>query len=69
VETGAGFRPGAPEVLFEGPYYAFFYRAWDLHPDGDRFVMLKPSPSDARQRELIVVENWFEELKRKVPVD
>ena len=55
--------------------------SWDIHPDGDKFLMIKPpattaseSPTEkqaaeAKQPKVIVVLNWFEELKEKVPVD
>ncbi len=60
---------GTPENLFEGSYWFIDGpRMFDVAPDG-RFLMLKqggsagvPTPSS-----LIVVQNWFEELKRLVP--
>jgi hypothetical protein len=61
---------GAPERLFEGPY--FFIDGppmFDVAPDG-RFLMLKEvrsNPEPNRLRRLIVVENWTEELKQRVP--
>jgi len=45
-------------------------RNYDISPNGQQFLMVK----EARQRDdtsaptqLIVVLNWFEELKRRVP--
>ena len=69
VETELAFRPGRPEVLFEGryvnsrivsgnPYY-------DISPDGQRFLMIKDI--EGRTGQINVVLNWFEELKRLVP--
>ena len=73
VETGPTFRAGDPEVLFEQQY--FFNgrrRTYDLAPDG-RFLMVKASGAgdDARApaAQIILVQNWFEELQRLVPVD
>jgi hypothetical protein len=40
---------------------------FDIHPDGDRFLMLLER--EAESTTLVVVENWFEELKRLVPVE
>jgi hypothetical protein len=39
--------------------------------DGQRFVTVKqlPEPAETRARELVVVQDWFEELKRLVPVN
>jgi len=48
---------------------------WDIHPDGKRFLMIKPpastgaAPAAAGPRPKInIVVNWFEELKQRVPV-
>jgi hypothetical protein len=45
-------------------------RTYDLSPDGQRFLMLKPVPAAgaAAQPSLVVVLNWFEELKRAAPM-
>ena len=49
------------------------YRSYDIAPDGERFVMVFPvaeSHSDESARdEIIIVQNWFEELKRLLPTD
>jgi serine/threonine-protein kinase len=65
LETG---RPGMPTQLFEGPYRASAggLRQYDVTPDGQRFLMVKPR-SDVTPPQLMVVVNWFEELKRPVP--
>ena len=41
-------------------------RSYDVSPDGTRFLMLKEAAATATQ--LVVVLNFFEELKRLVPV-
>jgi hypothetical protein len=63
---------GTPEKLFEGSY---FYMSgptmFDVAPDG-RFLMVKQSGDDGRAPtpdSLIVVQHWFEELKRRVPTN
>jgi Tol biopolymer transport system component len=75
VETGTTFSAKTPEVLFEDPTlnyvstnrYAFQY---DVTPDGARFLMLKPSaPTAGAGAQLRVVQNWFEELKRRAPAE
>ena len=65
IETESNFTHGSPQVLFPrnlpNPW-----RSYDVHPDGQRFLMIK----EIEQRdELMVVLNWFEELKRLVPTD
>ena len=57
-----------------GGYYApgggEFGRTYDISPDGERFLMIKESGSDeTSSTEFILVQNWFEELKRLVPTD
>ena len=72
VETEPMFSAGAPEVLFEQRYYYFRSdRTYDVAPDG-RFLMIKAgAPTDdaaASTAQIVLVEHWFEELKRLVPV-
>jgi serine/threonine-protein kinase len=67
----AGFSAGKPRMLFEGPYLptAASFPYYDVSPDGQRFLMLKPVESEtAAPTQINVVLNWFEELKQKVPV-
>ena len=74
LETEPAFKPGKPEVLFSGPYVSGVGEGtpWDIHPDGDRFLMMKESGSDTTgggPRRINVFLNWDEELKQRVPVD
>jgi hypothetical protein len=41
-------------------------RLRDVSRDGKRFLMLKPAAEDASAREIVVVQNWNEELKRRM---
>jgi TolB protein len=66
ISTEPEFTPGMPKVLFEGPYNNVPGISYDVAPDG-RFLVLKPEHDDSEVRELHVVANWFEELKRLVP--
>jgi serine/threonine-protein kinase len=64
VETTPDFRVRSREVLFEGPYAQWVYHSnYDIHPDGERFVMIKPIEQESAR--LVVVLNWFEELRRR----
>jgi serine/threonine-protein kinase len=82
VETEPAFNPGKSEVLFRGVYYSDSpgYTFWDIHPDGDRFLLIKPpvvtaaepasqEPAVIGPRKINIILNWFEELKDRVPVD
>jgi len=68
IDVDPTFRPGSPEVLFEGDYYFVGGgRHYDIAPDGKRFLMIKSAmKSEAR---IIVVQNWLEELKRLVSTE
>jgi serine/threonine-protein kinase len=66
ISTEPEFAAGPPQELFEGPYNNVSGVSYDVAPDG-RFLVLKPEYDDSEVRELHVVTNWFEELKRLVP--
>ena len=43
-----------------------------MTPDGERFLMVTRTSENAAENagpQIIVVENWLEELKRLVPID
>ncbi|MHC4325569.1 MAG: protein kinase domain-containing protein, partial [Planctomycetota bacterium] len=61
------FAAGTPRLLFEGPYINVPGLSYDVAPDAQRFLALQPEYDDSAVRELHVVVNWFEELKRLVP--
>ena len=67
IETEPAFAPGNPTGLFEDPYLRNLRRNYDISLDGQRFLMIKEGSSNDAPRELHVVLNWFEELKRLVP--
>jgi serine/threonine-protein kinase len=63
VETGAAFRAGTPRMLFEK-----VSSDYDVAPGG-RFLMLKPATATADSSELHVILNWFDDLRRRVPLE
>jgi serine/threonine-protein kinase len=72
IATQPGFAAGKPRMLFEGPYVPIplpnTFPNYDVSPDGQRFLMLKPSEqAQTAPTQINVVLNWFEELKQKVP--
>ncbi len=68
IATQPSFTVGKPRMLFEGPYVPATVTFYDVTPDGQRFLMLKPSEqAPAAPTQINVVLNWFEELKQKVP--
>ena len=63
---GLSLTSGAPKLLF--PDSDSFLPLYDVAPDGRHFAVLAVNP-DALAREIHVVLNWFEELKRLVPTE
>ena len=58
-----------PTMLFEGPYlFDIGPTHYDVARDG-RLLMVKPvaADGDGAPRQLVVVQNWFEELRRLAP--
>jgi serine/threonine-protein kinase len=76
--AGSAFSLGNPTTILRTPYYAgstmggLDLRGYDVSPDGRRFLMIKENaPSAATPAALppsiVVVLNWAEELKARVP--
>jgi len=71
VQTGAEFSAGKPRLLFQRTGFGvagFSSRCWDISPDDQRFLMVKREERPLKPvTEMILIQNWFEELKRLVP--
>jgi hypothetical protein len=71
ITTQPSFSVGKPKMLFRGPYVTtpITFPYYDVSPDGQRFLMIKPTEqtSSSSLTQIVVVQNWFEELKRRVP--
>lgn len=77
VGPGAPLSVTAPRKLFEDRYYnkGSAHTGYDVSRDGRFLLMKDPSAGDATsptntppQTNLIVVLNWFEELRQKLQV-
>ena len=72
ITSNPTFQHGNPEVVFEGRYnFAESFRVFDLSLDG-RFLVTKSAAAQTDSvapLDLVLVQNWFEELTRLVPVD
>jgi serine/threonine-protein kinase len=68
VETTPTFSAGPTGVLFPaGEYVADVnHRQYDVTADGERFIMLRPV-GDNVHGEMILVQNFFGELRARVP--
>jgi dipeptidyl aminopeptidase/acylaminoacyl peptidase len=63
------FTAGTPRMLFQGRYGATaIIRGYDVMPDGRRFLMVQQKERPAvSAADMILVQNWFEELKARAP--
>jgi len=69
VIAGPVFKIDSPRRLFSLERYAGAGGQFDISPDARRFVMTRPMGAvTQRPDELIVVQNFFEELRAKAPV-
>ena len=80
VQTaGPTFSAGTPAIVFDNRWYytgsrpdVSNGRTYDISPDGQRFLMIKDNQSveensTSTATSMVVVLNWFEELKRLAP--
>jgi len=69
-QPGQGLTVSKPRLRVEGNYMPplWGYRRFDVMPDGNQFVLVKPAADNpATPLEAVVVEGWFDELKRRRP--
>ena len=72
TQTTPSFSVGNPTKLFDARYLsAVQARSYDVARDDQRFLMIKDTAADqtstSTPASMVVVLNWFEELKRLVP--
>jgi len=72
IQTAPTFNAGTPTKLFDGRYVGSpFWRTYDVSLDGQRFLMIKDNVArdqTSTPASIIVVLNWLEELKQRLPV-
>ena len=73
VQSGTTLVAGRPRVLFEFAMLPIegSSRPYDIAPDG-RFMIIGSDQRDAAASaapQIVLMQNWFEELKRLVPVN
>jgi serine/threonine-protein kinase len=62
IETEPEFKPGKPEFMFDLSFAVELGRDYDISPDGQRFLFVKEGHGLEEDTELIVVQDWFDEL-------
>jgi len=72
VDTSGAFDYGKPARVLYTSYYTVNIRTYDVSRDGQKFLMIKNADAADQQtvasRGIIVVENLFEDLKRRAPM-
>jgi eukaryotic-like serine/threonine-protein kinase len=68
------FSAAIPELLFSSRHYALASNSYMVTADGQRFLMMRPATSSTAtgaivDTNLILVENFAEEVRRLVPAD
>src|SRR5215472_4085060 len=73
VETQPSFKVGTPQMLFRGGGYLgvggshLATANYDVAADGQHFLMVKEKDAPASSKEVSIVLNWTDELKRIAP--
>jgi serine/threonine-protein kinase len=68
VETQPAFKAGTPRMWFPGEGYVALGN-YDIAADGEHLMMLKQEDTATSPKELNVILNWSEELKRRAPAE
>nr|NIW25397.1 hypothetical protein [Gammaproteobacteria bacterium] len=71
AETEPAFAWEPPTEFLLGNVYVQAAFSYDVHPDGERFLILTEgrNADGSGSPQLIVVQNWFEEIRRLAPTD
>ena len=71
INTAAGFRAERPEQLFSHDQFVFSgNRNFDLDRTNDRFLMVKkPSEDEIPTNRIIIVQNWLDDVARKIVIN
>ncbi len=65
MDTRAGFSSGPPRRLPGPPRWVSRSDvSYNVAPDGQRFLVLRPASEAASPTELVVVLGWAEEVRR-----
>ena len=63
IEDQPSFLPGLPEELFSWSRANGTGVTYDVSPDGQRFLLNRAGDTEEAASQIIVVQNWFEELR------
>jgi serine/threonine-protein kinase len=71
VGTGSTWTATSPRKVLDPGYWsreALIFLAYDVSPDGKRFLVVTPPTDQGDPPDLVVIQHWDEELKARVPV-
>jgi serine/threonine protein kinase len=68
LATESTFSPGQPTILFTWSYNAGgnINSGYDIHPDGERFLVRPIGVGGSGLDDVYIVTNWFEELRERM---
>jgi serine/threonine-protein kinase len=70
VEIQPAFKAGTPRILFQGSGYIVGLLGlgnYDVAPDGQHLLMIKEKEAPSTSKEVAIIVNWADELKRRAP--
>jgi len=70
ITTAPAFHAGTPQAMFENAdLWTSWGKNYDVAADGRRFLLTldKRAPTNLAPAQMVLVQHWFEELKRLVP--
>jgi serine/threonine-protein kinase len=62
IETEPEFKPSEPKFMFEFKFAMEAGRDYDISPDGQHFLFVKEGDVLGEDAELVIVQDWFDEL-------
>ena len=64
ITTQPAFSIGERRLLFTGLYINVPGFSYDISPDGQKFLLLKPVSQERTANRLKVIKNWFQEVNQ-----
>jgi hypothetical protein len=64
VDIRGAFEAGTPVRLFDGILNLRVGISYDVHPEGDRFLMTRLAAENVSFTTIRIVHNWFRELEQ-----
>jgi hypothetical protein len=65
--SGNSFMPGKRRTWYDRPLFAPGRQNLALAPDGKRFVICEPQETTAAPARVVVLLNFLDEVKRRIP--